>query len=155
MAVKGTKRPSGPPVIENRRARHDYFIEDTFEAGLELKGSEVKSLRQGNANLQDAYVQVKDGELWVVGMFIRPYEMANRWAPEERRPRKLLVHKHEILRLGQKVQEKGLTLVPLKVYFKRGWAKIEVGVARGKKQYDRRQTIKERDLQRALRRGEE
>ncbi len=132
VAGKTAKGRSGPPTIENRRARHDYFIEDSFEAGIELKGAEVKSLRQGNANLQDAYVQVQDGELWVHGMFIRPYEQANRWAPEERRARRLLAHKNDILRLRQKAQEKGLTLIPLKVYFTRGWAKMEVGIARAR-----------------------
>lgn len=155
MAGKTAKGRSGPATIENRRARHDYFIEDSFEAGIELKGAEVKSLRQGNANLQDAYVQVQDGELWVQGMFIRPYEQANRWAPEERRARRLLAHKNDILRLRQKAQEKGLTLIPLKVYFTRGWAKMEVGIARGKRQYDKRESIKERDIQREMRRGED
>ncbi len=132
MAGKTAKGRSGPPTIENRRARHDYFIEDSFEAGIELKGAEVKSLRQGNANLQDAYVQVQDGELWVHGMFIRPYEQANRWAPEERRARRRRAHKNALLRLRQKAQEKGLTLIPLKVYFTRGWAKMEVGIARAR-----------------------
>ena len=145
----------GTPTIENRRARHDYHIDDSFEAGIARAGSEVKSLRQGNASLQDAYCEVKEGELWVQNMYIKPYEQANRWAVEERRPRKLLVAKRDILRLRQKTQEKGLTLVPLKVYFTRGWAKMEVGIARGKKQYDKRESIRERDVERDARRGEE
>lgn len=150
-AAKGTTR-TGTPSIENRKARHEYFIDDSFEAGIELAGSEVKSLRQGAASLQDAYCQIKSGELWLENMYIQPYREANRWNVDERRSRKLLIHKSDILRWHQKSQEKGITLIPLKLYFTRGWAKVQVGVARGKKQYDKRETIRERDIQREMRR---
>ena len=142
------------PTIENRKARHEYFIDDSFEAGIELTGSEVKSLRQGNANLQDAYCQIRNGELWIESMYVQPYAEANRWNVEERRSRRLLIHKQDIYRWQQKVNEKGVTLIPLKLYFTRGWAKVQVGVARGKKQYDKRDSIKERDIERDVRRGE-
>ncbi len=152
MAKKADKARSITPTIENRRARHDYFIDDSFEAGIELAGAEVKSIRLGNVSLQDSYCQVQNGEMWLHNMYVKPYEQANRWNVEERRPRKLLVHKREILRLDQKAKEKGLTLIPLKLYFVRGWAKLQVGIARGKKQYDKRDAIREKDADREARR---
>ncbi|MEI6913973.1 MAG: SsrA-binding protein SmpB [Armatimonadota bacterium] len=153
MAIKPQQKTT-TPTIENRKARHEYFIDDSFEAGIELTGSEVKSLRQGNANLQDAYCQIRNGELWIESMYVQPYAEANRWNVEERRSRRLLIHKQDIYRWQQKVNEKGVTLIPLKLYFTRGWAKVQVGVARGKKQYDKRDSIKERDIERDVRRGE-
>ncbi|MCC6484454.1 MAG: SsrA-binding protein SmpB [Armatimonadetes bacterium] len=156
MAARTTKAAArtGTPSIENRKARHEYFIDDSFEAGIALAGSEVKSLRQGNASLQDSYCQIRNGEIWLENMYIQPYREANRWNVEERRPRKLLVRKGDILRWQQKSQEKGIALIPLKLYFTRGWAKVQIGVARGKKQYDKRDAIKERDIQRDVRWGE-
>jgi len=153
VAIKPQQKTT-TPTIENRKARHEYFIDDSFEAGIELTGSEVKSLRQGNANLQDAYCQIRNGELWIESMYVQPYAEANRWNVEERRSRRLLIHKQDIYRWQQKVNEKGVTLIPLKLYFTRGWAKVQVGVARGKKQYDKRDSIKERDIERDVRRGE-
>lgn len=153
MASKPQQKTT-TPTIENRKARHEYFIDDSFEAGIELTGSEVKSLRHGNANLQDAYCQIRNGELWIESMYVQPYAEANRWNVEERRSRRLLIHKQDIYRWQQKVNEKGVTLIPLKLYFTRGWAKVQVGVARGKKQYDKRDSIKERDIERDVRRGE-
>lgn len=155
MAAKPKSGEAGKASISNRRAWHDYNIIDTFEAGIELVGAEVKSLRAGNASLQDAYCQIQGGQLVVMNMYIKPYEQANRFNVEERRPRRLLVHKGEILRLDQRMREKGITLVPLKAYFTRGWAKLEIGLATGKKQYDKREAIKQRDIERDLRRQEE
>lgn len=153
MAAKNEKKGRfGSPSIENRKARHEYTIEDTFEAGLALTGTEVKSIREGNASLQDSYCQVTGGELWLQNMYVKPYDMGNRWNQDERRPRKLLVKKGELLRLYQKTQQKGLTLIPLKLYFTRGWAKIQVGIARGKQLHDKRESIRQRDLDREARR---
>jgi len=135
-------------VSTNRRAWHEYFIEETYEAGLVLVGTEVKSVRQGRANLQDAYCRVLNGEMWVFNMHISPYEQGNRWNVDARRTRKLLLHKREVDRLSGKVQAKGLTIVPLRLYFKRGRAKLEIALARGKKLYDKREAIAERDARR-------
>lgn len=154
MAAKSEKKSRfGSPSIENRKARHEYTILDSFEAGLALIGTEVKSIREGNASLQDSYCQVTGGELWLQNMYVKPYDKGNRWNQDERRPRKLLVKKGELLRLQQRTQEKGLTLIPLKLYFTRGWAKIQVGVAKGKQLHDKRDSIRERDLEREVRRG--
>jgi len=151
-------------VAENRKARHDYFIDDTYEAGIALVGTEVKSLREGRINLRDSYVEVKGPthapELFLVGAHISPFEQGNIWNHEPLRTRKLLLHKHEIERIAQRVRERGYTVVPTKVYFKDGRAKIEIGMARGKKLYDKRHDMAERDakrdMQRALRgRGED
>lgn len=142
-------------VTDNRKARHDYFIEETYEAGMALTGTEVKSLRAGKANLKDSYAQVENGEMFLFNMHISPYEQGNRYNVDPVRPRKLLLHKNEINRLYGKVKQQGLTLVPLKVYFKRGKAKIELALARGKKQYDKRDALAEkaakRDIERNLR----
>jgi SsrA-binding protein len=145
-------------VTVNRKARHDYFIEETVEAGLVLKGSEVKSLRDGRANLKDSFARVDRGEAVLVNAHISPYDPAARDGHEPTRSRKLLLHRREIDRLAGKVKEKGLTLVPLRLYFNaRGRAKVELGLARGKRQYDKRQAIKEREArretERALRSG--
>jgi len=137
-------------VTENRKAWHDYFILENFEAGISLQGTEVKSLRQGKANLQDAYARIENGELFLHNMHISPYEQGNRFNHEPKRTRKLLMHKYEIARLFAKVREKGLTLVPLKVYFSRGKAKVEIGLAQGKKLYDKRQATAEKDAKRDI-----
>ena len=139
-------------IVTNRRAWHEYTIEETFEAGIALTGTEVKSIRAGKVNLQDSFCRVENGEVWVHGMYIAPYEFANRWAPDPRRPRKLLLHRGEIERLRVRAEQKGLTIVPLKLYFERGYAKIEIGIGRGKKLYDKRQAIAERDAERERRR---
>jgi SsrA-binding protein len=135
-------------VAQNRRARHDYHIEDTFEAGLVLAGTEVKSLREGRASLVDGYAAVKDGEVWLHNVHIPEYTQGTWTNHEPRRPRKLLLHREQIRKLTSKTQETGLTIVPLSVYFKDGYAKVEIGVARGKKSYDKRHSIAEREAKR-------
>jgi len=137
-------------AVSNRKARHDYFILDTVEAGLVLKGTEVKSLRSGNANLQDSHAVIKNGEVWLHGMHISPYERGSYLNHEPRRTRKLLLSKREIRRLLTRVQEKGLALVPLAIYFKGPYAKVELAVAQGKKSYDKREAIKQRDAKRDI-----
>ena len=136
-------------VITNQKARHEFFILETYEAGIVLKGTEVKSLRNGDANLNDAYALVKNGEVWILNMHISPYEQGNIYNHDPERKRRLLLHKREIDRLAVRVEEKGLTLIPLRVYFNaRGIAKCQLGVAKGKRQADKRETIKKRDWQR-------
>ncbi len=139
-------------VTTNRKARHDYTILDTCEAGLVLKGTEVKSLRQGKANLTDGYAMLKNGEMWLMGMHISPYEQGSYSNVDPVRSRKLLLHKNEIRKLVGKLQQKGLTLIPLKVYFKNNVAKVLIGIAQGKKSYDKRADIAEREVKRDLRR---
>ena len=139
-------------VATNRKALHDYFILEAFEAGIALKGTEVKSLRQGNASFQDCYATIKNGEVWLIGMHINPFEKGNINNHDPKRDRKLLMHKREILRLYGKVSEKGLTLVPLKIYFKKNIVKVEIGLAQGKKLYDKREAIAKREVERKLRR---
>ncbi|HUV04381.1 MAG TPA: SsrA-binding protein SmpB [Armatimonadota bacterium] len=140
-------------VAVNRKARHDYFIEETYEAGICLAGTEVKSVRAGQVSLQDSFARVGNGEVWLVNMYVAPYEKGTRFNLEPRRPRKLLLHGSEIARLLGKTRQKGLALIPLQIYFERGYAKIELGLARGKKFYDKRQAIAERDAQREERRA--
>ena len=137
-------------VAQNRRARHDYFILETVEAGLVLTGTEVKSLRQGKASLAEAYAVVEDQEAFVLQMHIPPYLQGNRWNPDPVRRRKLLLHRSEIAMLERAVNQKGQTIIPLKLYFSRGHAKLLLGVAKGKKSHDRRQTIAERDARREM-----
>ncbi|GIX44522.1 MAG: SsrA-binding protein [Candidatus Sumerlaea sp.] len=137
-------------IATNRRAHHDYHILDTIEAGLVLTGTEVKSLRAGKASLAEAYAGFERGEAYLYNMFINPYEKGNRYNHAERRPRKLLLHRSEINRLIGQVSQKGYTLVPLRLYFRGQHAKVELGLARGKKSYDKREDIKERDLKREL-----
>ena len=141
-------------VCENRKARHDYFIHETYEAGLELKGTEVKSLRAGRANLKDSYAVVKNGEIFVEHMHISPYEQGNIFNHDPLRPRRLLLHKAEIVKLFSRTREKGYTLVPLKIYFKRGRAKLELALASGKHNYDKRADLQakaaKRDVERAI-----
>jgi SsrA-binding protein len=138
--------------ISNRRARFEYEILDSYEAGIVLKGSEVKSLRASKANLQDSYAIVKNGEVWLLNMHINPYEQANQFNHEPLRTRKLLLNKSEIAKLHAGTNEKGLTLIPLKIYFKKGIAKVQLGIAKGKKLHDKRESIKERDIEREMRR---
>jgi SsrA-binding protein len=137
-------------IAQNRKARYDYFIEDELEAGLVLKGTEVKSLRLGRAHLKDAYARVKDGEVYVYQMHIGPYPFAYYDNHDPLRPRKLLLHKREIKRLYGKVNEKGFTLVPLKIYFKDGKVKITLALVRGKRKYDKREAIRRRDEKREM-----
>jgi SsrA-binding protein len=137
-------------IAQNRRARRDYFIVDEFEAGLVLKGTEVKSLRQGQANLKDSYARIKNGEVFVFQLHIAPYPFAYYDNHDPLRPRKLLLHKHEIKRLYGKVNEKGLSLIPLRLYFKNGKVKIVVALVKGKRKYDKREAIKSRDEKRDL-----
>jgi SsrA-binding protein len=139
-------------VVTNRRARHEYFILESYEAGLALKGTEVKSLRAGSANLQDGYVSVRRGELWLVGMHVSPFEKGNINNHDPLRDRKLLLHRKEILKMAVKLQEKGLALIPLRIYFKKNIAKVEIGLCRGKKFFDKRETIKKREVERQIRR---
>lgn len=136
-------------AADNRKARHNFFIEDAFEAGLMLQGTEVKSLRNGKANIQDAYAEEKDGELWLINAYIPEFSHGNRFNHSPRRPRKLLMHKREISRLGGAVQRSGMTLVPLSLYFDdKGRAKLELGLAKGKNLHDKRETEKQRDWNR-------
>ncbi|MDR1206583.1 MAG: SsrA-binding protein SmpB [Peptococcaceae bacterium] len=140
-------------IAENRKARHEYFVEEAFETGVVLKGTEVKSLRLGKINLQDSYAAIEEGELYLFQMHISPYEQGNRYNVDAKRPRKLLMHKNEIRRLFGKVKQKGLTLVPLKIYFKHGKVKLELALARGKKMYDKRDAEAEKDAKRNMERA--
>ncbi len=152
--TRATRKSTGTPVIDNRRARHDYFIEETIEAGIALVGSEIKSVRSGRVNLTEGYVRIERGEAWLLNTHISPWPQAGtHFNHEPVRPRKLLLHAEEISRLKGKVEQKGLTLVPLKLYFVRGRAKLEIGVARGKKLYDKRDAMAERDSQREIARA--
>lgn len=139
-------------LVTNRKALHDYFVIDRYEAGIVLKGTEVKSLRQGSANLQDGYAILRNGELWLIGMHISPFEKGNINNHDPLRDRKLLMHKRELLRLMGKTADKGVTLIPLRIYFKKNIIKVEIGLARGKKDYDKREAIAKRDAERQLRR---
>ncbi len=140
-------------VCQNRKARHDYHVLETYEAGMVLKGTEVKSLRVGRANLRDSYARIQDGELWLENMYISPYEQGNRFNHNPKRVRKLLMHKSEIMRLWGKTREKGLALVPLRVYFRDGKAKVELALAKGKKIYDKREEIARREAKREIARA--
>ena len=147
------KRGSRTPRILNRKARHDYFVLETVEAGMELKGCEVKSLRQGKASLAESFARIADGEVYLYGMHIAPYEEGSYNNPPSRRPRKLLLHRRQIRHLAIQVRGTGYTLVPLVLYFKRGYVKVELGLARGKRLYDKREAIKARDADREKRRA--
>lgn len=137
--------------ILNRKAKFNYFILEEIEAGIELKGTEIKSIRKGSANFDDAYARIKSGEVFLTNMFIAKYEEGNRFNHDERRERKLLLHKSEINKLNHNIEINHYTLIPLKLYFKKGKAKILLGVCKGKKLYDKRETIKKRDLERESR----
>lgn len=140
------------PSIKNRKARYEYHIEETYEAGIVLKGTEVKSLRNGNASLNESFAMLQDGEVWLRDMYIKPYKQGSYANHDERRPRKLLLNKREIAELDKAVDQKGYTLIPLKLYFKKGYAKILLGIAKGKQKHDKREDIKERDVKRELNR---
>jgi len=145
-------------IVSNRRARREYFIEETHEAGLVLTGSEIKSVRAGRVNLQDSYVTIREGEAWLLNSHIAPYQQASHQNHEPMRDRKLLLHRHQINRLAGKVQAKGYTIVPLRLYLKDNRAKVEIALAKGKKLYDKRDALAkrqaQRDIERALRRRE-
>jgi SsrA-binding protein len=139
-------------VATNRTAYHDYFLEDTYEAGIALTGTEIKSVRAGRVNLRDGFVQIRQGEAWLINVHISPYDFGNRENHEPRRERKLLLHRQEIRKLQSKVSERGWTIVPLKMYLKDGSAKVEIALVRGKRLYDKKDAIAERDADRELRR---
>ena len=145
--------PGDRTVASNRRARHDYSIEETYEAGMVLTGPEVKSLREGRATIADAYARVVGEEVWVENLHIPPYEMADQRSYQPARPRKLLLHREEIRRLVGKTAERGLTLIPLRIYFSRGLAKMELGLGRGRRQYEKRDAIAAREHRREMERG--
>ena len=144
--------PERKSVCKNRKARFSYEIEETVEAGLELRGSEVKSLRQGRANLVDGYASIRGGEAWLQKVHISPYEQAGPDNHEPTRERKLLLHRREIRRLSRRLRERGYTLIPLEIYFRKGRAKVEIALARGKKLYDKRRATADRETQRQLQR---
>jgi SsrA-binding protein len=140
-------------VAQNKKAYHDYEIEETYEAGLVLTGTEIKSIRAGKVNLRDSYARIKNGEVFLLNMHISPYEQGNRFNHDPLRTRKLLLHKREINKLFGLTREKGYALVPLKIYLKNGLAKVDLALARGKKLYDKRETMKKRDAQREIERA--
>lgn len=150
MAKKAEKKKNSPPKIENRKARHDYHIDETYEAGVALKGTEVKSIRAGKASLNEAFAYLQNGEVWLKNMYVKPYEFSTYNNHDERRDRKLLLKRSEIREIDKYINQKGFALIPLKLYFKRGYAKILVGLGRGKKSYDKRDDIKEKDAKREM-----
>ena len=139
-------------IANNKKAYHDYFIEDTYEAGIELAGTEVKSMRMGKCSIKESFIQIDRGEVFVYGMHISPYEKGNIFNKDPLRTRKLLLHQYEIRKIAGKIAEKGYTLVPLKVYFKGSLVKVEIGIAKGKKLYDKRQDIAKKDQKREAQR---
>jgi SsrA-binding protein len=152
MAAEKTEREKAQRTIaENRKARHDYHILDTWEAGVALLGTEVKAIREGQVNLRDSFARVDRGEVWLENVHISPYSHRGYAELAERRPRKLLLHRHEILKLVGKVNEKGMTLVPLELYFKNGRVKALIGLAKGKQAHDKRETIRRREVDRETR----
>lgn len=150
MAKKTTK--TDPVLAQNKKARHDYTIVDTVEAGIVLTGTEIKSVRASRIQLKDGYAQIKDGQAWLVNVHIAPFEQGNIWNQDPERTRKLLLKKREINRLANELKGTGMTLIPLKVYIKRGFAKVLIGLAKGKHDYDKRESIKRRDQERDVKR---
>ena len=144
------KKQDGKIIAENRKAWHDYFVDERFEAGIALFGTEVKSLRKGAVNLKDSYCEIRNGEIFAVGVHISPYEQGNIFNKNPLRDRKLLMHRREIMKLNGQVSQKGLTLVPLKLYFSGSRVKMEIGLCRGKKLYDKRDAAAERDANRSI-----
>ena len=140
-------------ITENRKARHEYFVLESYEAGIELYGTEVKSIRQGGVNLKEAWCDVKNGELWLKGAHISPYEKGNLFNRDPLRDRRLLMHRREIIKLFGQIKQQGLTLIPLSLYFKGSRVKIQIGLCRGKKLYDKRESAAERDAKREIDRG--
>jgi len=148
-----TDNPHAKTTVSiNRKARHEYFIDDTWDAGLALVGTEVKSIRNGKANIQDAFCKVEHNEVWLYNMHVAPYEQGTRWNEDPLRRRKLLLHRKEIAVLSVQMDQKGLALIPMRLYFQHGYAKIEIGLGRGKKLYDKRDDIAQRDTDREARR---
>ena len=141
-------------ISENRKARHEYFLESFYEAGIELTGTEIKSIRKGQVQFKDAYIDIDKGEAWILGMHISPYDHGNLFNHDETRDRKLLLHKDEIRKLDEKVKIKGYTLIPTKMYLKNGRAKLEIALARGKELHDKRETEKLRDAKREIEKAE-
>ena len=151
MAKTTEKDASRHPIAENRKARHDYHVLEVFEAGVALLGTEVKAIREGGVNLRDSYARLDRGEVWLLNVHINPYSHGGSAHHEERRQRKLLMHRHEIRKLTGKVAEKGLTLVPLEMYFKNGRVKLALALARGKQAHDKRETLRRREVDRETR----
>jgi len=147
---KDQKGKKSPVTIQNRKARHDYQVHETFEAGIALKGTEVKSIRDGKASLHEGFGYLNNGEVWLKNMYIKPYEFGSYYNHDERRDRKLLLKKKEIREIDKQINQKGFTLIPLKLYFKGGYAKVLIGLAKGKKQFDKREDIKQKDVKREL-----
>lgn len=153
MTADDKRKNEQKSITINRRARHEYFVEDTYEAGIALVGTEVKSLREGRANLTDAYARVVNGEVWLYAAHISPFEKGNRFNHDPVRTRKLLLHHREIDALARKTQEKGLALIPLRMYWVKGRVKVELAVCRGKQMHDKRDSIKERETKREMERA--
>lgn len=147
---KSDTKKSSAPTLKNRKARHEFSVTDTYEAGISLKGTEVKSIREGKASLNESFAYMKNGEIWLKNMYIKPYQHGSYNNHDERRDRKLLLRRKEIREIDKHINQKGNALIPLKLYFKGGYAKILLGLARGKKQYDKREDIKEKDVKREL-----
>jgi len=153
VAPKAKKPPAPTPTIDNRRARFEYEWLEQFEAGIVLTGTEIKSIRSGQISISEAYARIRDGELWLLSMHIPPYKQGSFSNVDPNRPRKLLIHKNDIVRLSGRVSEKGLTLIPVRLYFTRGKVKISVALAKGKKLWDKRRDEKDRDVQREMARA--
>jgi len=147
---KSEKKKDSSSTVENRKARYDFHIEDSVTCGLVLSGTEIKSIRSGRAQLKDSFAKIEKGEIWLYNCHISPYQFGNRFNHTPLRKRKLLLHKKEILKLYTKIKEKNLVLVPLKIFFSRNWAKLELGLGKGKKVYDKREAIKKKELQRSI-----
>ncbi len=145
-------KEDGNLIAQNRKARHDYLVLDTIEAGMVLKGTEIKAIRNRRVNLKDGYIRIKDGEAFLVNVHISPYEQGNLFNHDPLRTRKLLMHKKQITKLTMEAKNTGVTIIPLKIYIKNGFAKVLVGVAKGKKQYDKRQDLKKKDMNREINR---
>lgn len=150
MRGKRMTKKHSKPLAQNRKASHDYFIEETFEAGLVLQGTEIKSIRAGRVNISDAHVRIMNGEAFIINMHVAPYEQGNRFNHEPTRSRKLLLKRSEIDKLFGLVQQKGYTIVPLRLYIKNGFAKLLIGLGRGKKQYDKREDLKQKQMKRDI-----
>jgi SsrA-binding protein len=149
-AKKAEEKPAHKIISENRKARHEYEILDTYQCGIALSGTEVKSLRTGRCSLQDSFARVEAGEVWLYNCNISQYEYGNRFNHEPTRKRKLLLHAREILKLNQRIKEKGLTLIPLRMYFKRNWVKVDIALGKGKQLFDKRESLVKRDSKRQL-----
>ena len=150
MNRKGSKENNKSFVIENRKAYYDYFVEDSMTCGIVLTGTEIKSIRLGKAQLKDSFARIEKGEVWLYNCHISPYQHGNRFNHEPLRKRKLLLGKKEIIKLNTKIKEKKLALIPLKIFFSKNWAKLQLGIAKGKKMYDKREAIKKKELQRSI-----